>query len=140
MNPQIKPWGSPTRIPACPPVRSIQQIVRRRSIGGPNVQHGALVGVDALPAANVVEQADGRRRRRQQHGIDLICLEKIEKPADVLELERTVIGHFERFAVELGTPVDEHRHLPPDHIAAEWQIVENPLGIAPLQGIDGSGG
>src|SRR6185437_1982904 len=62
-----------------------------RSIGRANMQHGVVVGIDALPAADIVEQSDRRRRGRQQHGVDLPGLEKIEEQADVLELHCAVI-------------------------------------------------
>src|SRR6476620_8220088 len=112
-------------------------VMTRRSTGSANVQHGIAVGIDALPAANMVEQADGRRRRRQQYGVDVPGLENIEELVDVLEFQRAVISHIEGFAVKLGAPVDEHRHLSPDHIAAERKVVENSLWIARNQRIDG---
>ena len=53
-----------TRNPARPPVRgqslSVVTARVRRSVGRANVQHGVLVGIDALPAADIVEQADRR--------------------------------------------------------------------------------
>src|SRR3954469_19959102 len=106
-----------------------------RSTSSANVQHGIAVGIDALPAANMIEQADGRRRRRQQYGVDVPGLENIEELVDVLEFQRAVIRHIEGFAVKFGAPVDEHRHLPPDHIAAERKVVENSLWIARNQRI-----
>jgi len=50
---------------------------------GANMDHGGLVRVDTLPAVEMIKQTYRRRRRRQQHGIDLIVLEYAEKPIDV---------------------------------------------------------
>ena len=38
----------------------------------------------------------GRRRRRQQHGVDVLGLENIEEQVDVLEFQRAVIRHHRR--------------------------------------------
>src|SRR5687767_13907178 len=90
--------------------------------GGTDVQYGVAIGVSAPPAADMIEQADRRCTRRQQHGVDVPFIEDVEELVDVLELHGPVIGHVARFAVELGASVDEYRDLPPDQIAAEREI------------------
>src|SRR5256885_14595279 len=110
-----------------------------RSTAAAHVEDCHIVGVNLPPGAELIEQTLCRHARLQQHCIDVVVPEQTEKLADVLELQCIVIGHGEFFAVQLGPPVDEHGHLPPDQIAAECTVVENPPEIVRLDGLDRGG-
>src|SRR5258708_17799328 len=111
----------------------------RRSMDGANMQHGGLVRIDAPPAIEMIEQACRGRRRRQQHRVNVVVPEHLEKEIYVLELQCAVIFHFELLAVQFGAAVDEYRHPSRDQISSERKIIEHMPGVLLLQHVDGGG-
>ena len=78
-----------------------------------------VVGIDARPALEMVQQAVRRRVRRQQRDVDVVVVQQSQKSIDILQTDGAIVAHEECLAVELGAPVNERRQPGGDQIAAE---------------------
>src|SRR5208282_5117638 len=105
--------GQSTSVPPTDPRRSI--LAR----GAAGVDDRDIVGINAAPARQPVEQGHRRRGRHQQSRFDTVLVKQPQEIGEIFQVHGTVVAQHERLAVEFRPAVDEGCNSDKIEIAAQ---------------------
>src|SRR2546430_13800144 len=96
-----------------------------------------VVGIDFLPAVDVIEQFGRSALRAHQGGLDLVLVQEAEQVFRLHQSGRSVMIDEEYLAVQLGTAIDEGCDVGIDHLSAELKDAEDLRHTSCLEQDDG---
>src|SRR5476651_2002489 len=101
-----------------------RRLGRMHCTGDTEMDGGDVVGIDLLPAVDVIEQFGGGTLRAHQGRLDLVLFQQAEQVFRLHQAGGGVVVDEEFLAVEFGAAVDESGDAVGDQIAAEIVVVE----------------